>query len=159
MTLPTQARPASRTDPSRRHELGSTRGASYPTHEQGPHAPGKTAGRGALLVDHGLVTVRAPIGSAEERLAAGRAATEEDQPAIGAHLGSGEEFHSAFRAGKGQGQIADRAAFRIDTLFVWIGRRDAAGTQELAAGGAGRVATIDTGATPGAGRIARWLQC
>jgi hypothetical protein len=75
-----------------------------------------------------LVTLGATVGREEKILAAGRAATEEDQPAIGAHLGSGEEFHPAFRAGKGEGQIAFRAAFRVGPLFVWIDRRAAAGT-------------------------------
>lgn len=158
MALATQARPAPGAGPRRRHELGSAHGAGYPTHEQGPHTPGKATGRGALLVDHGLVTVRTPVGSAEERLATGRAATDKDQPAIGAHLGSCEEFHPAFRADEGQGQVAARAAFRIGTFCALIGRRATAGTQELAASGTGRVATIDTRATLGAGRIARWLR-
>jgi hypothetical protein len=88
------------------------------------------------------------IGGTKDRLVAVGAATDKDEAAIGADLGSGKEFHLASRAGKGECQFTVGAVF--DGLIVLIGFTHggaAARAEGLPTSGTGRIAQIDTGAT------------
>lgn len=140
----------------RRQKPGAADGTHRPAHEHRPNAPGYASGRRAFLVGHRLPAAGTAVGGAEERFAAGRAAPPKDQPTVGANLSSGQEFHATRGAGERQFQAAVGAA-----LGVLVHGRAAARAEGMPAGCTGRVAGVDPGSAPGAGRAARLLslQC
>ncbi len=107
---------------------------------------------------HRLLAVGTTVGGTEERLAAGGTVAGKDEAAIGADLGSGEEFHLASWTDEGEFQFAVRTVF--DGFIVLIGLTHggaAARAEELPAGGAGWVTTVDAGATVGTDQVGSFL--
>jgi hypothetical protein len=150
--LRAEARPTRGAGALRRQKPGAADGTDCPAHEHCPNAPGYASGRRAFLVGHRLPAAGTAVWGAEERFAAGRAAPAEDQPAVGADRSSGQEFHAARGAGERQFQAAVGAPFS-----VFVHGRAAARAEGMPAGRTGRVAKVDPGSTPGAGRAVRLL--
>ncbi len=150
MALWAQACPTLGARASGRQEVGSAHGADGPADEHCSHVSGYRARRGSFLVGHRLAAMGTVVVGPIEGSSARCAAADEDHPAVGAHLGPGEEFHAALRAGEGEFQTAVGAV-----CFVVYGAA-AAGTEGLPARGAGGVAPIDAGAAAGA-RPVGWL--
>jgi len=150
--LRTQARPTRGAGALRRQKPGAADGTHRPADEHRPNTPGYAPGCRALLVGHRLKAVGAAVWGAKEGLAAGRAAPAKDQPAVGAHLCSGEKFHAAPGAGERQFQAAVGAPFG-----VLVYGRAAARAERMPTRRTGRVAEVDPGSAPGAGRVAGLL--
>lgn len=153
VALGAEARATFRAGASCRHETNAADGANDPAHDHVAHAAGQAAGRRALLVRHRLLAIGAALGSEKDRLVAVGAAAGKDEAAVGADLGPGQKLHLASGAGKGECQLAVGALLDGFVVLIRIAYGGAAaGAEGLPAGGAGRVAQVNAGATVRAGQ-------